>query len=358
MDRGRAESFGAIAESYDRMRPAYPPQLLDELMSTGPVDVLDVGCGTGKLGVQIAARGANVLGVEVDERMAVIARRHGLVVETGAFEEWPAAARRFDLLVSATAWHWIDPLRGAARAHAVLRPGSPIWLCWNPGDAHGELGAALDEVFQRYAPRMTRRPADADRPEDVYRLRESRLFTGIEERNYRWSQVYQRAEYLQMISTHSAVATLPADRRAALLGELGQVVDRFGTEVPVDYDTYAITARAVEMDYLTPLWLGVAVAAARAGVRTARVEQWLRDGLLVARRGEGGVQVAAQLLGDGAPVKGLPGVITLLRDARYTDAEITDWLFRADDSLPGTPIEALTANRGREIKRRAQVAGY
>ena len=61
---------------------------------------------------------------------------------------------------------------------------------------------------------------------------------------------------------------------------------------------------------------------------------------------------------DGGVVKSLPGVITLLRDARFADDEIVDWLFRADDSLPGSPIEALRANRGSEVKRRAQVAGY
>ena len=57
-------------------------------------------------------------------------------------------------------------------------------------------------------------------------------------------------------------------------------------------------------------------------------------------------------------MKSLPAVIRVLRDARYEDAEIVDWLFRADDSLPGTPIEALRANRGTEAKRRAQAAGY
>ena len=68
--------------------------------------------------------------------------------------------------------------------------------------------------------------------------------------------------------------------------------------------------------------------------------------------------VPAAFLQDGAVVKSLPAVITLLRDARFADDEIVDWLFRADDSLPGTPIEALRGNRGSEVKRRAQVAGY
>ena len=66
----------------------------------------------------------------------------------------------------------------------------------------------------------------------------------------------------------------------------------------------------------------------------------------------------AAFIGDEGPVKGLPAVITLLRDAHYQDEEIVDWLFRADESLPGTPIQALRENRGTEIKRRAQAAGF
>jgi hypothetical protein len=54
----------------------------------------------------------------------------------------------------------------------------------------------------------------------------------------------------------------------------------------------------------------------------------------------------------------LSSVITLLRDARYADAEIIDWLLRPDDSLPGTPAQALAENRGTEVKRRAQAAGF
>jgi hypothetical protein len=90
-----------------------------------------------------------------------------------------------------------------------------------------------------------------------------------------------------------------------------------------------------------------------------RVHQYLRDGQLVAFRDTDGVRrIPSSLLSEGAIVKGLSGVVTLLRDARYGDEEILDWLARPDESLPGTPIEALRANRGSEVKRRAQVAGY
>ena len=77
-DRKRAESFGQDAASYDRLRPSYPDQLIQELLADGPSDVLDVGCGTGIAGALLAARGCRVLGVEPDERMAALARAKGL----------------------------------------------------------------------------------------------------------------------------------------------------------------------------------------------------------------------------------------------------------------------------------------
>jgi hypothetical protein len=95
------------------------------------------------------------------------------------------------------------------------------------------------------------------------------------------------------------------------------------------------------------------------GVRVPRIHQLVRDGQLVAVQDDQGHKcVPALLIRDGAVVKWLPSVITMLRDAHYADHEIVDWLFREDDSLSVSPIEALRANRGADVKRRAQVAGY
>ena len=90
-----------------------------------------------------------------------------------------------------------------------------------------------------------------------------------------------------------------------------------------------------------------------------RVHQYVRDGHLVSVRDDAGVRcVPADFVQDGAIVKSLPSVITVLRDARYADGAIDEGLFRADEALPGTPIGALRANHGSEVRRRAQVAGY
>ena len=94
-DRDRAESFGSVAERYDRYRPGYPDRLIDDLLAQRPRRAVDVGCGTGKVAVQLLQRGVRVLGVEPDARMADLARGHGVQVELATFETWAPAGRTF-----------------------------------------------------------------------------------------------------------------------------------------------------------------------------------------------------------------------------------------------------------------------
>lgn len=89
-DREYAESFGNVAEIYERARPGYAPALLQELIATAPNEVLDVGCGTGKLAVEFMGS-PHVLGVEPDRRMAAVAAARGVEVEIAHFEDWDPA---------------------------------------------------------------------------------------------------------------------------------------------------------------------------------------------------------------------------------------------------------------------------
>lgn len=107
-------------------------------------------------------------------------------------------------------------------------------------------------------------------------------------------------------------------------------------------------------------WLTLPEAAARLRTDVGKVRQLIRDRRVIAfRRGEPArLELPAAFFQDGEVLKGLPGLLTLLADAGYDDEEALHWLFTADDSLPGSPIQALTENRGSEAKRRAQALGF
>ena len=107
-------------------------------------------------------------------------------------------------------------------------------------------------------------------------------------------------------------------------------------------------------------WLTLPEVAERMGLSPTRARQLVNDRqLLAVRRGENNaLMVPADFVQDGRVLKGLPGVLTLLADARYSDDEALRWLYTVDDSLPGTPVAALRENRGTEVKRRAQALGF
>lgn len=110
----------------------------------------------------------------------------------------------------------------------------------------------------------------------------------------------------------------------------------------------------------TSNWVPLPDVAERWGLGISQVRQLVKERQLLAVRRAPGTPlvVPAEFLGPRGPVKGLAGTLTLLRDAGYSEPEALRWLFTADDSLPGSPIAALVANRGTEVKRRAQAAGF
>lgn len=101
-------------------------------------------------------------------------------------------------------------------------------------------------------------------------------------------------------------------------------------------------------------WISLREAAERLGIKPNRIKQLLSERKLLAVRRGGVPMVPAAFIKNGQVIKGLPGTLTLLSDAGYDDVETIRWLFTADDTLPGTPVQALTENRGTEVRRRAQ----
>ncbi|MFI8193383.1 class I SAM-dependent methyltransferase [Streptomyces sp. NPDC085946] len=122
--------------------------------------VLEVGCGTGQATRSLALLGCSVTAVEPGPGMAALARLRtaafrDVEVETSAFEEWEDHGRRFDALVAASSWHWVDPSVGWRRAHDVLSPGGWTALLGHvvvrrPGEP--EVYAGTADLHERFCP--------------------------------------------------------------------------------------------------------------------------------------------------------------------------------------------------------------
>jgi Rv2175c C-terminal domain of unknown function len=106
-------------------------------------------------------------------------------------------------------------------------------------------------------------------------------------------------------------------------------------------------------------WMTLSDVAAQLGIPVSRVRQLLRDRkLLAVQRPSGSLGVPAAFLDGNQVVRGLHGTLTLLFDCGFGEAEALRWLFTADESLPGTPIQAIAEHRGTEVNRRAQALAF
>jgi Rv2175c C-terminal domain of unknown function len=106
-------------------------------------------------------------------------------------------------------------------------------------------------------------------------------------------------------------------------------------------------------------WMTIPEVADRLGLPVSRVKQLLRDRkLLAVRRPDGALSVPAAFLDGSQVVRGLHGTLTLLFDCGFDEAAATRWLFTADETLPGTPIQAIAEHRGTEVNRRAQALAF
>ncbi len=233
MKREQRLVFGEDAELYDRVRPSYPDELVEDVVGLVglPCRAVDAGCGTGKATVLLAARGVEGIAVEPDEAMARVVKRRvgdypGWRVEVSDFEDWAPATgdAAFDLVTCAQAWHWIDRERGARQAERLLRPGGWLAIWGHEPEFHDSpLRTAIDEAFAKYAPHPSARSRV---PRE--RIPAGSAFDEPVEREYRGWRDYSAAEWVDLMRTSSDLRILPARRRQALLRALGAAIEEHG----------------------------------------------------------------------------------------------------------------------------------
>jgi SAM-dependent methyltransferase len=246
-DRSRAESFGAMAELYDRVRPSYPSALVDAALAGAPRRALDIGCGTGIAAALLAARGCDVLGVEIDERMAGLARARGIDVEVAPFERWDGRGRLFELAVSGQAWHWIDPVAGARKAATVLEGGGRLALFWNFGSPPRELAELFEPIYARLAPGVESYSVllgghDARADTAIAGIAASQRFEAAELSTFSWSRRHDTAQWLEILQTHSDHQALAPTQRERLLAAVGEAVDSIGGTFEMPYEAILVSA--------------------------------------------------------------------------------------------------------------------
>ncbi len=241
------QTFGEDAELYDRVRPTYPPVLYDDIAellgNPSDVRVLEIGSGTGLATAPMVERGWSVTAVELSPDMAGVARAKLPEVEVivADFDRWELPAASYDLVISATAFHWLDPATRVARCADVLRPSGLLAVVSTDHVLGGsvQLFADMMDCYARFtddADTTGLRPAEAI-ARDSSEIDATGRFRPVEFRRYEWEVTYTTSEYLEVLSSYSGHRALTTERRDRLYGCIGALIDAGGGSITKRYLT-------------------------------------------------------------------------------------------------------------------------
>jgi SAM-dependent methyltransferase len=194
--------------------------------------LLEMGCGPGIATRALAERGYRITALDLGADMVVVARRNLAVFERvevceGDFETWdPGARAPFDLIYSATAWHWIDPAVRYTRCAELVRPGGHLafWAAEHVFALDGDpFWREIQEAYEAVGDKLPDDyawPAPLEMP-DVWsaELEASGVFDDIHVRQFGWRVDYTVEEYIALMDTFSSNLTRPADEKEYLYAE-------------------------------------------------------------------------------------------------------------------------------------------
>jgi SAM-dependent methyltransferase len=244
-------SFNDVAVLYDEVRPGYQVEVINEIVAFANLPatgrILEIGCGTGQITVPFALRGYPVLALEPGAALAALAVRkcephENVKILTMSFEEWPVQLESFDLVLSAQAFHWIEPYSGCEKAAKTLRNGGSIALVWNNDISQGtSFYQSTQVIYDQFLP--AKGSTDSTRTTIRETLHRSKAFENVREIRFPWERAYPGSEYLKLLNTFSDHQRLPEPSKTLFFQAIAEVINRAGGVVTRKHETQILLAR-------------------------------------------------------------------------------------------------------------------
>jgi SAM-dependent methyltransferase len=264
----KIEPYKGIAGIYEEIRPSYPEQLIQDIISITNLKsediLLEIGAGTGKATIQFANKGFRIHAVEIGEDMAVILRKKcsaytNVTIDVASFEEWTCKEDlAYDMIYSAQAFHWINKDIKYRRCHELLKDNGYLVLFWyQPTGCKTperiEIDDQVDILVSRYTSKVTTIKegperlvhtgvaSDEDRKKEID---ESGLFRIVSELNYTFRTRNNPEQYLNVMKSVPSYASvldrIDSDIIKKMDSEIEELINQHGgyTEEEFLYSLY------------------------------------------------------------------------------------------------------------------------
>lgn len=254
-----SQAFNNIVADYEFARPGYPEALIEDVIAFAKLKrgarLLEIGAGPGQATDPFVKRGYAVTSLEIGEKQVDFLREKyaafpDFCAVHAPFEAYDAPEGSFDLVFSATAFHWIDPSYGIPKAYRLLKKGGAIALFWHLESIvrqRTELQNELSRIFQKHAPKLDDyvSPEEGERLhlERMAQMKTGNLFGPTETKTYRWSETYDAGRYLRLLNSYSDMHEIGEAARDAIFEDVAAYFARVGgtAELPMEVRLYMAT---------------------------------------------------------------------------------------------------------------------
>ena len=255
-DQAKGWTFDTVAPVYEKIRPGYPDELYRMLFSYCPVSsgshAVEVGIGGGQATLPVLKTGCAVTAVEYGSQFARICREKfqdfpGFCMITGRFEDVRLPDQSFDLVYSASAFHWIPEETGYPEVYRMLKSGGAFARFANhpfrAGD-NPDLFEAINGVYARYYytyykdKKQPSKYAEYTEKQAAERAKtaEKYGFTDIQHALFRRIRTLSANEYRLLIGTYSDHIAMEKNIREEFFDGIEEAINRYGGFISV-YDT-------------------------------------------------------------------------------------------------------------------------
>jgi SAM-dependent methyltransferase len=229
------------ADDYERFRPGYSPRAVHWLVETAGLapgaPILDLAAGTGKLTRLLAATGLDALAVEPSKAMRekLAATVPSARVLDGTAESIPLPDSSIACVTVAQAFHHFRAEAALKEIHRVLRAGGTLALFWNVYASGDPVRVELNGIIDRYIdPESAVWAAFGAWPKA---FETTQLFSPAGQRSFPHQHSLPSEHLVTVMATSSDVASLPADRRDALLEEIRALARRLAPDLEMPAET-------------------------------------------------------------------------------------------------------------------------
>lgn len=243
-------TFNEDVENYEKHRPTYTKELFEDVISFSRLGrekkAIEIGIGTGQATLPFLKTGCGITAVEIGDKLArftadKFADYGNFKVINQDFEGVALEENCYDLVYSASAFHWIPPEIGLPKVYRLLKRGGVFAWFSNqpmPSDENIHVHQAVQAVYDRYA-EFFKSTGPAVDPEVIKeQIKRKCLERGDIIRRYGFADVYDKLyygtrvftskEYVELISTYSDHRAMPEQQRIPFYKEIAAAIDKCG----------------------------------------------------------------------------------------------------------------------------------